>query len=427
MPKFSIIIPCYNTERYVGEAIRSALAQTVADLEVVVVDDGSTDGSWPAIAGEAGDSRVRVIRQANQGLGAARNAGLAAATGEYINFLDADDRLEPHKFALQGRVLDENPAIGLVLCNGYFIDADGTRQPGDLVQVRRLAGPMPLFEVLFSGGLFPPHVPLLRRTLALRAGGMAVEREMAGWADTGFWMRVALECPLYHVVEGALCGYRALPGSMSTDQECMERAARRVYAALMRERPAECAEALRFLHRRLLDLEMANLQLRGTLDFANRQGEQARAGLTAALVKARAAELEIRLRLVVEDRCAGPGRRPLFVWGAGSGGRRVERLVAMVGGRVAGFVDSDPAKAGSVIAGVRVVAPSDLPQDAYVLIASVHAVAIGRTLEAAGLERQRDFLPIDFEAVQAMETLGSAAPDLPAPPPASVSERQSSP
>jgi len=430
MPKFSIVIPCYNTARHVGAAIRSVLAKTASDLEVIVVDDGSTDDSAAAIAAEAVDPRVRVIRQANQGLGGARNAGLAAAKGEYINFLDADDLLEPDKLAKQGRVLDENPGVGLVLCNGVFIDAEGNRKPGDLVQLRRLAGSMPLFEVLFSGGQFPPHVPLLRRRLALQAGGMAIDREMAGWADTGFWLRVALECPAYHVVAEPLCCYRAIPGSMSADEAGMERAALLTYASLMRDRPADCAGALRFLHRRLIDLEMANLQLRGTLDFANQQIERLKVELVAGPVKARASELESRLRMIVDGLCSGASRRPLVIWGAGSGGRRVERLVTAVGGNVAAFVDSDPAKAGATIAGIPVVSPSGIPRDAFVLIASVHAPAIEPRLGQAGMARHRDFIPIDFETVQAMESRGPTvcvpAFPLPEEPTSCTAERQAS-
>jgi len=398
MPKFSVIIPCFNSERHVGEAIRSALGQTEADLEVIVVDDGSTDGSPAQIASAAADPRVHVIRETNRGVGAARNAGLAAARGEYVNFLDADDVLAPEKLARQGRVLDANPAVGLVLCDGFRLDQDGNRLPGGVVELWRLAGSLPLFTVLFSNGQFPPVVPLVRRTLAQQVGGMAETREQAGWADTGFWLKVALACPSYHVVPEALCGYRTVPGSMSTDSVGMERAAVEVYASLMRTYPEACARALRMLQGRLGDIEFANYQLRTLLASGPRGGEPGDAGRAAELAR-RNEELATAVR-----GAAGAGR-PLLVWGAGGGGRRVLRLVAALGGKVTAVIDSDPAKAGSLLEGVGVLSPSGLSgqANAYVLLATVHGDAVRPRLEFAGLVRGRDYHQVDFEALAAWE------------------------
>lgn len=92
----SIIMPMYNVENYVGDAIRSVIEQTRKDFELIVVDDGSTDNSKSAAQSAIGqDSRVRLISQPNKGLGAARNFGLEMARGDYIYFLDSDDLLEP--------------------------------------------------------------------------------------------------------------------------------------------------------------------------------------------------------------------------------------------------------------------------------------------------------------------------------------------
>lgn len=96
MPKASVIIPCYNAERFVEEAVRSALAQTVRDIEVICVDDGSTDGTLAILRELAGeDPRIRIIVQENGGEGRTRNAGLEVAQGEWIYCLDADDIMEP--------------------------------------------------------------------------------------------------------------------------------------------------------------------------------------------------------------------------------------------------------------------------------------------------------------------------------------------
>src|SRR2546423_7727277 len=89
----SVVVPAYNYARYLPQAIDSALGQTHPPLEVIVVDDGSTDDT-PRVLDAYGD-RIRAVRQANQGAGAARNAGIAVARGEYVAFLDSDDLWRP--------------------------------------------------------------------------------------------------------------------------------------------------------------------------------------------------------------------------------------------------------------------------------------------------------------------------------------------
>src|SRR5262245_34222035 len=94
MPRISIVVPIYNVERYLDDCLLSLSAQTYGDLEVVMVDDGSTDGSAAIAAHHAErDPRLRLVRQANHGLGHARNTGAAAASGEFLAFADSDDRL----------------------------------------------------------------------------------------------------------------------------------------------------------------------------------------------------------------------------------------------------------------------------------------------------------------------------------------------
>src|SRR5689334_21141299 len=101
-PLVTVVVPVYNTLPYVADALESALAQTHRELDVVVVDDGSTDGSSGVVVELAArEPRIRVVRQPNAGLAAARNAGLAAAAGEYVAFLDSDDLWLPEKLERQ--------------------------------------------------------------------------------------------------------------------------------------------------------------------------------------------------------------------------------------------------------------------------------------------------------------------------------------
>jgi len=114
MSLVSVIIPVYNGERYLADAIKSVQKQTYRDCELLVIDDGSTDGS-AAVAKEFGDT-IRYIHQANGGVCKARNAGIAAARGSYIAFLDQDDLWLPDKLADQVAYLENHPEIGAVYC-----------------------------------------------------------------------------------------------------------------------------------------------------------------------------------------------------------------------------------------------------------------------------------------------------------------------
>ena len=111
----SLVIATFNHARLLAEAIDSALSQTLDPVDVVVVDDGSTDDT-PAVLARY-DARIRVLRQPNRGLAAARNAGLAATRGTYVAFLDADDVLAPAKLAEQVAVLERAPTVGWTYCD----------------------------------------------------------------------------------------------------------------------------------------------------------------------------------------------------------------------------------------------------------------------------------------------------------------------
>jgi glycosyltransferase involved in cell wall biosynthesis len=108
----SVVVPVHDGERFVGEAIESVLAQTYAPIEVIVVDDGSTDGTADIIARYPS---VRSLAQDNAGPSAARNAGIAVATGAYVTFCDSDDRFRPTKVAAQVAHLEAHPGTGCVL------------------------------------------------------------------------------------------------------------------------------------------------------------------------------------------------------------------------------------------------------------------------------------------------------------------------
>nr|HPM78027.1 glycosyltransferase family 2 protein [bacterium] len=114
MYKITVVIPCYNLGAYVGEAVDSALAQADAAVEVLLIDDGSTDAATVRRLDElARRERVTMIRTPNRGVAAARNAGLEQATGEFVMFLDADDRLLPGALRLMAEALTREPSAAL--------------------------------------------------------------------------------------------------------------------------------------------------------------------------------------------------------------------------------------------------------------------------------------------------------------------------
>lgn len=135
-PLVSVVVPVYNGASFLGECLQSLLAQDYPAVEIVVVDDGSTDQS-PAIAERF--RAVRVLRRAHEGLGPTRNAGIAAATGPLIGFCDADDVWKPEKTRIQVDYLRAHPEVDLVLCRQDTVFEDGAEHPDWLLpdQARR--------------------------------------------------------------------------------------------------------------------------------------------------------------------------------------------------------------------------------------------------------------------------------------------------
>lgn len=124
MPTVSISLPCYNEEAWVGATIESVLAQTFEDFELIVVDDGSDDGTAQVVAEYTDDPRVEYVYQENSGVAAAQNTGLARGNGRYYAIIEADDLWEPDKLARQVDHLERTDA-GLVHLNAHVIDANG--------------------------------------------------------------------------------------------------------------------------------------------------------------------------------------------------------------------------------------------------------------------------------------------------------------
>ncbi len=209
----SFVIPNYNHARYLGQAIASALAQTYPNVEVIVVDDGSTDDSR-AVAAAFG-SRIRYIHQQNAGLSAARNTGVRAAQGEYIALLDADDLVEPHYAERLLAALAGAPHAAGAYCGFRFVDQEN--RPLSRIE-QRIAAPEALYGALLNGNYWVP-ASLLAHSTCYQAQG-EFDTTLRACEDWDVWLRFSRHYRLVGI-EDVLVRYRVVTGSMSSDPQRM--------------------------------------------------------------------------------------------------------------------------------------------------------------------------------------------------------------
>ncbi len=218
MPRESItvITPAYNVAAYIGEAVESVLAQSVADFTYLIVDDGSTDGTAEvAEAAACGDPRVRVIRQENQGSSAARNTAITLATTPFIAFLDGDDRWLTNTLeVLLAAINNADARVGAVFGHSRHIDEQG--QPLGTT-LERAAGE---YDVSAMFGSVAPmgngSCLVLRRSCFEEVGGFDANFRSA--VDLEMWLRIGRSSttPIFVCVPTMVADYRIRPGSIST-------------------------------------------------------------------------------------------------------------------------------------------------------------------------------------------------------------------
>lgn len=166
----SVIVPVYNRERFLREAVDCVEAQTYRPIELVLVDDGSTDGTRGICdrLSEARPDMIRVQHRLNGGPGAARETGRLLASGEFIQYLDSDDWIAPTKLERQVMVLRDHPAADICYCRVTDVDEAGVRSPAD--SMRTGCEFAALFPELLAGRIWPTMSPLWRRSLTDRIG-----------------------------------------------------------------------------------------------------------------------------------------------------------------------------------------------------------------------------------------------------------------
>ena len=216
VPRISVIIPAYNQARYVSQSIESVLKQTFPEFELIVVDDGSTDET-PQIIASIQDPRMRVIRQPNAGLSAARNTGLRASSSPLVTFLDADDYFLPDKLKVLNEFLEDHPEIGLVAGHPIYINDAGDIVSRPPMSQTRLGLP----ELLFENPICVSGI-LLRRVWLERVG--VFDETLRACEDWDLWLRLlAAGCQMAWV-EHYVVAYRVHPGQMTSQAGRMRKA-----------------------------------------------------------------------------------------------------------------------------------------------------------------------------------------------------------
>jgi glycosyltransferase involved in cell wall biosynthesis len=189
-PLVSVIVPTYNYGHFIAEALDSVLAQDYPNTELLVLDDGSTDDTESVVDPYLRHG-VRYMRQENRGIGPAKNAGLAATSGPFVGFLDADDAWLPAKLSLQVEHLMRHPEIALV--GAAYYDCDEHNRPKRRIDPPAVRSGWFFDELLVRNHVHSPTVPLIRRACLEAVGGFSELPRSQDW-DT--WLRLAEHYPI---------------------------------------------------------------------------------------------------------------------------------------------------------------------------------------------------------------------------------------
>jgi len=209
----SVIIPNYNHARYLGDAIQSVLDQLYRHVEIIVVDDGSSDNSREVV--DNFGSRIKSIWQRNQGLSAARNAGIQASNGDFIGVLDADDLYDPNYLSTLVPMLEADPGAYGIYCGYRFVDHQNRSLPQ--IEARDIPDGK-LYDALLDGNFLVPESVLVRRQCYEKTN--LFDDSLTACEDWDMWLRLSKK---YRFIgtDQILTRHRVLPGSMSSDPKKM--------------------------------------------------------------------------------------------------------------------------------------------------------------------------------------------------------------
>jgi Glycosyl transferase family 2 len=226
-PEFSIVVPAYEAEATIADTVRSVLAQTHTDFELIVVDDGSERPVAELVESIAGgDRRVRVMRQSNQGPAAARNAGIGSARGRLIGLLDSDDMYMPGYLRAVHRAFEASPEAGLAFTDCWMLEAASHRIYRDTglstygIEVTAMDGDE-LLAALLAHNFITASTVTVRADVLADAGGY--DTSLQGSEDYDLWLRIAAKGRGAVRPAGCLVLLRDRPGSQSKKRLMMAR------------------------------------------------------------------------------------------------------------------------------------------------------------------------------------------------------------
>lgn len=217
MPKVSVIVPTYNAMSYIAETVASILNQTFTDFELILIDDGSSDGTAQWIT-QVADPRVKAITQENKGKAQTCNIGIRLAQGEYLAFLDHDDLWQPTKLEKQVNCLDQDPDAGLVTT--WLTIIDGQSKVTSDVMASSVEGQV-WQQVIEKNSIHSASIPLIRRRCFETVG--MFDETLFPSEDWDMWIRIAARYT-FAVVKEPLTQWRQHANNTSNDAQKMLRA-----------------------------------------------------------------------------------------------------------------------------------------------------------------------------------------------------------
>ena len=216
-PTISVVIPTYNCRPFIKNAIYSVLSQTLLPLEVIIVDDGSTDNTCEMVNIFGG--LVKYVFQENQGISGARNTGIRLACGEWIALLDADDVWHRQKLEIQSAILESHPTIGLLATELYTMDMDGVplSEPPPARVISFGLETISLLQLL-EQSCYAPSTVIFKKTLAESLGGFSTQLRAS--EDMLMWWMIAAQKQILKI-DAKLVGYRIHSSSVSFQYQLM--------------------------------------------------------------------------------------------------------------------------------------------------------------------------------------------------------------